>query len=219
MSLFTDTFPLMFYINLDSRPDRKELAQKEFEKLGLNPMRKSGVVVTGYANSYLNGTMGCFKSHLDVLEYAENMSQNVFIFEDDVKFTDIENLKEVLDKTVEELNGREWDMFYLSANILLPFHQVSPHLAKLRHGQSTVAYGVNSKFISKLWGYFFVGGLLRRPWIDVVYADHVIPENNCFISVPMLATQRNGFSDIEGTEVEYEGYLQARYNNYFHGNE
>jgi GR25 family glycosyltransferase involved in LPS biosynthesis len=99
-------------------------------------------------------------------------------------------------------------MFYIGGNILKPFHQVSPHLAKLNHCQSTVAYGVNKKFVRDLLKYIDLTHI-DRP-IDMIYADTVIPNHNCFISVPMLAIQRPDFSNIEQQNVNYD-YTITRY--------
>jgi hypothetical protein len=114
----------------------------------------------------------------------------------------------VVESACEELKNLDFAMFYLGGNILKPFNQVTPHLAKLTHSQSTVAYSVNVKYAPML-----VGNILHnaRFPIDMIYADGIIPNKNCYITVPMVATQRAGYSDIEGAEVNYEDYLMDRY--------
>ena len=209
---FSELFPQTIYMNLDERPDRKKLVEKEFKKLGISPDRMNGVVITGMPNKILNGAVGCMLAHIVCLQRGQSNNNNIFIFEDDIKFVECDNLKQQIDACCNELNSLDWDMFYLSANILKPFRQVTEHLAKLNHAQSTVAYGVNKNFIQKLLSYLPYGRQITQPWIDVIYADAVIPNHNCFISVPMFGVQRNDYSNILSRNVEYEGYLQTRYN-------
>jgi hypothetical protein len=72
------------YINLEKRPDRKELMEQEFEKLGIPPEKR-----TRFPAIYnpLNG-LGCMKSHIEALKLARaNNYKNIWIFEDDFTFT------------------------------------------------------------------------------------------------------------------------------------
>ena len=206
--MFNETFPLQVYINLDHRTDRKAQALKEFADLELNPIRKSGVVIESIDDPYSRGVIGCLYSHIQILTAANILGTSVAIFEDDVLFlhNDV-TPKHILDMACMELKDMDWNMIYFGGNLLRPCYQVSPHLAKLTHAQSTVAYGVNVKFIPKLLEYF---ANITAP-IDVIYADKVIPQNSCYITVPMVAIQRDSYSDIEGHDVEYSSYLEKRY--------
>lgn len=206
---FSELFPLQVVINLDKRPERLEICmKKEFPKLRLKPLRKAGNVVSIADNPWWNGAIGCMLSHYEVLEAAACLNINIFIFEDDVSFLGKDAYYDLI-STCEELETLDWDMFYIGGNLLKPATQVTPHLAKLTHCQSTVAYGVNKKFVRTLLKYVDVTHI-NRP-IDMIYADTVIPNHNCYISIPMLAIQRDSFSDIEGQEVKYSDYLEKRY--------
>jgi GR25 family glycosyltransferase involved in LPS biosynthesis len=217
---FDTLFPLQVVINLDKRPDRLKLCmEQEFPVIKIHPLRKPGLIYEKTNNKWWNGAIGCMLSHYQILEAAALLDTNVFIFEDDVFFIGKEQsdfgYKIYMDLSTAsvQLNNIEWDMFYIGGNILKPFNQVSSHLAKLNHCQSTVAYGVNKKFLRTLLGYIDLTHI-NRP-IDVIYADSVIPNHNCYISVPMLAIQRDSFSDIEGGEMKYSEYLERRYTENF----
>jgi len=195
-------FGLSYCINLDSRKDRWEAVQGEFEKIHFYPERFSAIQDEIPAR-------GCYKSHLAILKEAQAKDTNVFIFEDDVEFVHPHNsgsvyygdIIDVIEQSMEELAVFNWwDMFYLGGNILRHFYQVSPHLAKLSHCQSTHAYGVNKKFIPELVAFLES----RQNILDVLYADSVIPFKNCFISIPMVAIQRTDYSDIEKTKMSYD---------------
>ena len=203
---FTELFPLITYINLDSRQDRDRLAKKEFEKLSISPTRISGTVVNVSNNKMANGVLGCTLSHVKCLEMALGQNQNIFIFEDDIKLVD--SSFQTIDKCFEELSKMDWDMLYLGGNVLKPIYQKTEHVGKLTHCQSTVAYGVNKNFLKKLISYIPRNQIIP---IDLVYTNQAIPNNDCFISIPMAIVQRDSFSDIEGKQVQYESYLQKRY--------
>jgi len=205
---FTELFPLQVYINLDKRQDRDMLVKKEFERININPTRISGIITNTTKNAMWNGILGCLFSHVHCLEMAMKQKQNIFIFEDDILFTKDNQTQLILDQCCEELNVIEWSMFYVAANILKPIYQVSDHLGKLTHAQSTVGYGVNKNFVEKLLSYIPRNKIIP---IDLVYSNGVIPIHNCYISIPMLGVQRDSFSDIEGRSVQYESYLQKRY--------
>lgn len=210
MSKFEEMFPLMYIINMDSRPDRLTDSIEEFKKIGLSSIVKMpGQIYTQAPTPQINGAIGCMLSHKLCLENALRQNKNVFIFEDDIQFLPHENLKEIIDQCCEELENTNFDVFYLGGNLLKPAFQKSNRLAKLTHAQSTVAYGVKASFIEKLLSYFPTD-VFKEP-IDVTYANRVIPENNCYISIPMCVIQRKGFSDIEMTEVDYSQYLEQRY--------
>lgn len=215
MSTFTELFPNQIYMNLDRRTDRRELAEKEFERMGISPVRMPGVFITTAPNQRLNDILGCMYAHIECLIWGFQRESNVFIYEDDIKFIDRPDIRELTDAACSELEQREWDMFYLCANILRPHRQESEHLSRLNHAQSTVAYGVNFNFIPKLLSYLPLNGQITQPWIDVIYAENVVPQNKCYISVPMMGVQREGWSDIEGMHVRYEDYLLQRYNQHF----
>ena len=125
-----------------------------------------------------------------------------------MEFSD--NAGAIIERALNELSVLKWwNMFYLGGNILRPFYQITDHLAKLSHCQSTHAYGVNKEFLDTL-----IHWIEARPMIiDVLYADGIIPYNNCFITVPMVAIQRASYSDIEKRTMDYSVPIE-RYNKF-----
>ena len=71
-----------YYINLESRPDRKEQILREINRIGLNSTRINGIPeISG------RGSLGCSKSHIIALETFINSGyKNCIIFEDDFIF-------------------------------------------------------------------------------------------------------------------------------------
>lgn len=195
-------FDKVYCINLDSRLDRWTVAQKEFEKIGFIPERYSAI-------KHEQSWRGCYLSHLDILRKARDNNESVLIFEDDIEF--INYSEELIRDILTELKlFHWWDMFYLGGNVLKPFYQITDHLGKLTHCQSTHAYGVNKNFVYRLVEWLENN---QTYIIDVLYAEKVVPYNNCFITIPMMAIQREDYSDIEKQNMSYNIPMQ-RYNKF-----
>jgi GR25 family glycosyltransferase involved in LPS biosynthesis len=210
MTKFQELFPLIFLINLDKRTDRLEKSLQELSKIKLTEViRMPGQIYDKTPYPFINGSIGCMLSHRLCLEEALRQKKNVFIFEDDIQFIGHHNLYEIIEETCEELEKIKFDVFYLGANLLRPAHQISNRLAKLTSAKSTVAYATSYNFIEKLLSYFPTDEF-NEP-IDATYDNNVVPNNNCYISIPMCVVQRNDYSDIEGQNVKYTEYLENRY--------
>jgi len=97
----------IFYINLDTRKDRRENMEKNFKEYGLEAERFPGIVK-------IRGIIGCGYSHLGVLKLAKKRGyRNVLIFEDDFMFC---VSKEQFHNTVELLFEQfpNFDVLFLS---------------------------------------------------------------------------------------------------------
>ena len=71
-----------FYINLLSRPDRKDHVEEQLKTIGIKPERFNAIRMD-------NGAIGCSMSHLRLLEIAKlNNWEHILIVEDDILFTD-----------------------------------------------------------------------------------------------------------------------------------
>lgn len=186
-------------INLENRQDRWEESIKEFHKAHLNMVYRYEVIPN------LNPVVGCAESHFEVLEYCLKKDKHAMIFEDDVKFiNDYKNIYEYLN----ELDNRDWDMLYMGGNITYPFYRISDKIARVFRIQSTHAYCVNKKLIPTILSRKY---LLGKP-MDLIYSEDIVPNNMCYITVPMLAIQRPSYSDIEQKRVDYN-WMEERYNN------
>lgn len=202
---FNDLFPLVYVINMDSRPDRWDQIQSELSKLGIYYTRIPGIVTNESTDQHWNGIKGCYLSHKRCLELAQSQNKNVFIFEDDAQL--INNYEEIIDRVLFDLSKFKWDMVYFGGNICNKINRITPNLGKLSHAQSTSSYGVNVNFISHILNKL---DKFTKP-IDLVYAEDIIPFNHCYISIPMVCVQRAGFSDIEGTFVDYPSWMTKRF--------
>lgn len=192
-----DFFELSYVINLDKRPDRLETCEQEFYKLNFYPPKFSAI-------EHQNPATGCRLSHLSILKEALEKNKNVLIMEDDIQVINFED--HLVEKVLDELWGLDWAMIYFGANLMRPCFQVSEHLARLTHAQSTHFYGISKRYLPQI-----INVIENNDYfIDCLYADVIVPQLPCYISVPMVAVQRSDFSDIEKRNMNYDIPL-ARY--------
>ncbi|KKP56828.1 MAG: hypothetical protein UR51_C0028G0008 [Candidatus Moranbacteria bacterium GW2011_GWF1_34_10] len=191
-------FELGYVINLDKRRDRLGACEPEFYKLNYYPERFSAI-------EHENPSVGCRLSHLAILKKALKENKSVLIMEDDLQIINFE--EHLVEKVLDELWGLDWAMIYFGGNLMRPCFQVSEHLARLTHAQSTHFYGVSKRYLPQI-----VDVIEKNDYfIDCLYADVIVPQLPCYISVPMVAIQRSDFSDIEKINMNYDVPV-ARYN-------
>ena len=77
---------VIFYINLESRTDRKEHFLKEIKKLCIDECK----IIRIDAVKHSNGALGCTKSHIKALDLfmANPLWDTCMVFEDDFTFYD-----------------------------------------------------------------------------------------------------------------------------------
>ncbi len=125
------------------------------------------------------------------------------MFEDDVKFVINPNL--VMDRCVAQLKKVDWDLFYLGPNTHKKFTEFkSPNLLPLQHG-----YGLHATAYSKSGMAKILSSEITKP-IDVSLAGQVQSSGNCYACYPLIATQENGYSNIEKKRVD-QGYIEQRF--------
>jgi GR25 family glycosyltransferase involved in LPS biosynthesis len=103
-----DNIDYISVINSDDRPDRLFDILKEFKKMEvpLNKVyRQSAIIDSSTGNPYVNGLVGCFKSHLSILNKFSNTEfNNIAVFEDDFTFS--EPIEENKNSLIKFFNGR-----------------------------------------------------------------------------------------------------------------
>lgn len=101
-------FDAIYCINVDSRTERWEEVQRRFRRLGIDRrVRRFRAVETP-----LNHHIGCALSHRRIIAEAKRQGlKTVLVFEDDVRFS--ADAAEVLQRSLRELEGHEWQLLYL----------------------------------------------------------------------------------------------------------
>ena len=218
-----DFFDRIFYINLDSRPDRKASMEEQFSRWNIKATRIPAISISDEENQiliergcnfyddtrpeYAPRIKSCTLSHLLVLNYAKILNLNsVLILEDDVIFN--ETILEDLKKCLTELGQFDWDVFFLGCQ---PFeaNQVSTSLARLERATSAHAYCVNGNSIDKVIGAI---NFMEYPVIDVIVGHmSAYGLGNNYMAMKELATQASGISNIESVWVDLKKLTETQY--------
>ena len=195
-----NTIKHAFYINLETRPDRKQHVERELLKVGIKAQRFNAIRLP-------NGAIGCSMSHLKCLEIAkQNNWDHVCIIEDDIQF-----LKPRV--FVQQCNlalSKKSDVVLLAGNNLPPYIRVDDSCVKVSRCQTTTGYIVKQHYYNKLIANIKegIGKLLREPEKHVLYAIDKywfqLQEIDTWLLVtPLTVTQREDYSDIENRHTNY----------------
>lgn len=138
-----NNFERIYYINLDSRKDRRDRCIEIFKQYDVydiveripgkvfteKEIREDFVKFTGHVN-HINpdkydytpktlGRWGCTTGHLRALQHAkDNNIENILIFEDDLEIYDgkddtVQDYEEILENANKTLQNIKWDLHYL----------------------------------------------------------------------------------------------------------
>jgi len=175
-----------YVINLKERNDKKIYIQNLFKQKNINFEFYS-------PEKHQNPRRGCLESHLHLIKEAiKNNYEKVLIFEDDVKF--IKSLKSLKEPPTD------WNMIYLGGTV----HRVMDNKHK---GYSRVQTWTTHAYFINLKDKDFVNKLLEmesyNEEVDRYYLEKIHPNYKCYMTNPMIAIQKEDYSDIEGQEVNY----------------
>jgi len=195
----------VFYINLESRPDRKIHVEKQLELVGIkNPTRFNAIKMR-------NGAIGCSLSHLKCIETAkENNWPYVLICEDDIEFLNPELF-------IKQMNGfltsihQDWDVVLLAGNNKSTYQEINPYCVKINSCQTTTGYIIKNHYydilseniksgIKKLIGSKFNRELyaIDKYWFELQKKDI------WYLIIPLTVVQREDYSNIEKKNINYK---------------
>ena len=178
-------------INLKKRKDKKQYMKKQAK-------RKNFDISFYTAESNKDPKRGCLESHCNVIEsLVGKKHEAVLILEDDAHF--IKPLKKV--KIPED-----WDMLYLGGNVKFNMGKYDENWTRIV-SWCTHAYIVNLKnreLVEKI-----LESRNQEKEIDTYYIENIHPFFNCYMITPMVAIQKEGYSDIENANVSYNFMSQT----------
>jgi len=179
-------------INLKRRTDRLEQINLPFDYEIFEAT--DGKVEFADYQPKKQGFMGCWDSYRRLFnKIKEENIEYTLILEDDVEV--VENFQERLNNVISELPD-DWDLLYLGGWNVGDIVKYSDKLNHAKKVYTTHAFIVRQKFVDTV-----IKGINERQWkVDVLISD-ILPLGNCFICNPILAWQREGFSDIENRET------------------
>jgi glycosyl transferase family 25 len=198
---------VIFYINLESRIDRKEHFLNEIKKLCIDDSK----IVRIDAIKDNNGALGCSKSHIKALEtFMENPLWNTcMIFEDDYTLynTDIQNNNDRLKEFFS--NFTDWGILLLSSN-RAGKSSIKTHISCVElvtYSQTLSGYCIHKDSVKEIYENFKLSAKLleksnSKPTHAVdIYWNKLTMKRYSF--TPNMGYQYSSFSDIEKRHVNY----------------
>ena len=195
-----------FFINLDSRPDRKQHVEGQMSTLGIQAERFKAIKLK-------NGAIGCSMSHIKLLEMAKaNDWPHVLIVEDDILFT-----KPAI--FVEQLNRflamhKDFDVALFAGNNMPPYAVVDDSCVRVSKCQTTTGYLVQRHYYDTLIANYKKGieCLMREPHNHALYAIdkywfHLQALHKWYLITPLTVVQREDYSDIEKRPTNYMRHM------------
>jgi len=191
-----------FYINLESRPDRKSHVEQQMKLLEINAQRFNAIKLT-------NGAIGCSMSHLKCIELAkQNNWEHIMIIEDDILFLNPELFKNQLNKFLK--NHKDFDVVLLGGNNVPPYQKIDDSCVKVYRCQTTTGYIVKKHYYDTLINNIREGIklLMKSPEKHKLYAVdkywfQLQEKDNWYLITPLSVTQRQDYSDIEKRPTNY----------------
>ena len=196
----------IFYINLDTRPDRKVFFENQMRMVGLKATRFNAI-------KNANGAIGCSLSHLSLLQYAKkNNLDHILIMEDDIMFLNpqifIQNLNNFLSK------HDKFDVLLIAGNNMGEYVRIDDNCVKISHCQTTTGYLVKNHYYDKLIDnfktgiqYFIKNVNLKLQYAIDQYWSNLQCVDNWYLLTPLTVSQKPDYSDIEKKQINYNYFM------------
>lgn len=197
---WVDFVDQIYLVNLPQRTDRLVASAEELERFGI-PYKRWAAKYNEH-----HGAIGLRDSMIDLFRSALDLGyKNVLVFEDDVMFVR-SDVNEVMNKAIDQLPP-DYRILFLGCQPTAGFTRFqSENLLPV-----TKAYATHAVMYSELAMRECVNLGLGYP-IDNWIVDNIQPKGGCFVTYPLLATQRPDYSDIGRTHIDWSPFIVQRYN-------
>jgi len=211
MTTGLNEFDVLYYINLDRRPERDEQIKKELLKTNIDPHKINRISAT---DEPLCGAYGCTMSHINVLTQfldTDSSIQTCIVLEDDFGFVqDMRQVNASVNKFLIDFKDK-WDVLLLSLNLIYGEKTEFPYAIRVYRSFTTAGYVVHKRFAQQLLDNFKESaGLLKSEGKYVPslcldnYMGRLQQKTNWFSIVPRIGLQLPSYSDIEYRYVDYK---------------
>ncbi len=197
--MFSDYFPISYCINLSRRPDRWEQASKEFITCGVPVKRFEAIDANDFKIEYpmKASACACMLSHLQIIERCKAYGlDKVFIFEDDVVFRN--GFNQIFDEAIRDVPDN-WELLYFGGSHQVKPEKVTDKIYRVTKTLTTHAFGIRAAVFDEILKFPHEW---TRP-IDCVLTE-IQKRGNSYVVNPPIAFQREGFSDVEGRNMNYD---------------
>ena len=203
-----------FYINLDSRADRKEHVENQLRTIGINNPGRFAAIQNK------NGAIGCTLSHIKCLEYAkEHGWEHVLIVEDDILFLNPFVFTQSFNHFLS--NNKTFDVVLLAGNNVSVFKEIDKSCIKVLKCQCATGYLVQKHYYETLLQNYREGlsQLMKYPRQHTQFAIdqywfRLQGIHNWYLITPLTVIQKEGYSDIERRNTNYRETMLDLYKNW-----
>lgn len=198
--MFLNFFDEIYVINLPQRLDRR---QEMNEELG-----RHGIPFTIFEATHDDyGIRGLIETMKRLFRHALGKRQsNILVLEDDAKFL-VPNPVAFLAEVLPQL-PKDYQLFYLGLNLLARPIRMSENILKVVDAYSThaIAYSAEGMRIC-------MERLDEVPLTayDIFVREQVLGRMASYCTFPMMATQRESYSDIEKATPKWGQLMQMTY--------
>lgn len=189
--MINDFFDEVYVVSLPERQDRRDTIKCELEEQGIN-------FVFFDAIKHDNGVVGLVRSMIKLFtEALEKKQKNILVLEDDTTF--LFSALPFLKETLPQL-PQDYLTFHLGLNLLTHPERISNNILRVNQSYSTHSIAYSEEAMRLILDYIKPHETLAY---DIFIRDHIQPFRKSYCTIPMLCTQRTGFSDIEGKEIDW----------------
>lgn len=206
----------VYYINLDHRKDRETQFFNEFHRY-FDKDAPFHRVPAFYIRE--NGALGCLQSHIQLLETVlkKEPGRNILVCEDDIEF--LEDPRPYLDLFFQDGHFAHFHVLMLGHNTTKSKKTVNPAVIRVLESQTCSCFLIHHNYVPVLLSVF-------RDALNEYLQDYIWDDRYCtdqcwkvlqqkdewYTFTKRIARQRQGYSDIEKTNVSYECFSQEKRN-------
>jgi hypothetical protein len=192
-----DWFDRICLINLPHRTDRMIECRSEFSKVGL----KRYEIVNPIPNP--RPELSLILTNLSIIKQAQaDGVERLLVLEDDVHF--IGDARCNLLKTINEVHYTDWKLLYLGALIRQRQQKAGENTMRLHFGLGTHAVAYHKSAFTEIIILLQSYGKRFIIPIDRVYMEFMQKQQSVYMCCPMVAVQRDSFSDVENKYTVYQ---------------
>jgi GR25 family glycosyltransferase involved in LPS biosynthesis len=185
-----DFFDRVYCISLQSRPDRRREAKKQFAAVGLAEKVAFSIVEKDPTNQ----VAGIFQSHIACLQSGLAAgAETILVFEDDILFRGFDG--NILAAACAALHANpDWNAFFLGCLTSGSKKTACRSLALITYRSLAHAYAVNRPFAEKI---------VQQKWCGIPFDDMLRRHNDRFFAIsPMCAFQGLAGSDNQTVVID-----------------
>lgn len=197
----TEYISAIFVISLPRREDRRILIEEQLKRFNID------YEIWWAVGHHEKGVVGLLHSIKNLFEYclSKNMD-NVLVLEDDCDFI-IDPLPFL--KTVLPQLPYDYHCLYLGLNLTTPPTRISDNLLRIN-----TAYSTHAILYSKEAMELVLTLINNEDPYDIQLMQKLQPKGKCYATLPMIATQRTSYSDIDKVERNWGQVMNMTFTTY-----